>query len=71
MSTRSSRSRDGIARRRWRWPPASGFMQESRGRAVRLPRVEGQTVGIVAGSEADARAFEEAFRPLLAAWAGE
>jgi hypothetical protein len=47
------------------------FAGESRGRAVRLLRVEGETVGIVAGSEADARAFETAFRPVLAAWVGE
>ena len=39
--------------------------------AVRLLRVEGETVGIVAGSDADARAFEAAFRPVLAAWVGE
>jgi len=47
------------------------FAGEARGRAVRLLRVEGETVGIVAGSEADARAFEAAFRPVLAAWVGE
>ena len=47
------------------------FAGESRGRSVRLLRVEGETVGIVAGTEADARAFEAAFRPVLAAWVGE
>jgi hypothetical protein len=47
------------------------FAGESRGRAVRLLRVEGQTVGIVAASEADARAFETAFRPAVAARVGE
>ena len=47
------------------------FAGEARGRAVRLLRVEGATVGIVAGSEADARAFEAAFRPVLAAWVRE
>jgi hypothetical protein len=47
------------------------FAGQARGRAVRLLRVEGQTVGIVAESDADARAFETAFRPVLAAWAGE
>ena len=47
------------------------FAGQARGRAVRLLRVEGETVGIVAGSEADARAFETAFRPVLAAWVGE
>ena len=33
------------------------FAGEARGRAVRLLRVEGETVGIVAGSDADARAL--------------
>jgi hypothetical protein len=47
------------------------FAGQARGRAVRLLRVEGQTVGIVAESDADARALETAFRPVLAAWAGE
>jgi anti-sigma factor RsiW len=45
------------------------FSGQARGRAVRLLRVEGQTVGIVAESDADARAFEAEFRPVLAAWA--
>jgi anti-sigma factor RsiW len=48
-----------------------GFAGQSRGRAVRLLRVEGETVGIVAGSDADARAFEAALRPVLSAWAEE
>jgi hypothetical protein len=47
------------------------FAGQARGRAVRLLRVEGETVGIVAGDAADARAFEAAFRPVLAARAGE
>jgi anti-sigma factor RsiW len=44
------------------------FAGQARGRTVRLLRVEGETVGIVAESDADARAFEAAFRPVLAAW---
>ncbi|HYN90925.1 MAG TPA: zf-HC2 domain-containing protein [Thermoleophilaceae bacterium] len=47
------------------------FAGEVRGRAVRLLRVEGETVGIVAESDADARAFEAALRPVLAAWVRE
>jgi hypothetical protein len=47
------------------------FAGEARGRSVRLLRVEGETVGIVAGSEADARAFEAALRPVVAAWVRE
>jgi hypothetical protein len=47
------------------------FAGQARGRAVRLLRVEGQTVGIVAERAVDARAFETALRPVLAAWAGE
>jgi anti-sigma factor RsiW len=47
------------------------FSGQARGRAVRLLRVEGETVGIVAESDADARAFEAAFRPVLAAWVRE
>lgn len=47
------------------------FAGQVRGKAVRLLRVEGETVGIVAGDDADARAFEAAFRPVLAAWARE
>jgi hypothetical protein len=47
------------------------FAGQARGRAVRLLRVEGETVGIVAESDADARAFEAAFRPVLAAWVRE
>jgi anti-sigma factor (TIGR02949 family) len=45
----------------------AGFAGRARGRAVRLLRVEGETVGIVAGSDADARAFEAALRPVLTA----
>lgn len=48
-----------------------GFAGQSRGRVVRLLRVEGKTVGIVAGSDADAGAFEAALRPVLTAWVGE
>jgi hypothetical protein len=48
-----------------------GFAGQARGRAVRLLRVEGETVGVVADSEADARAFEAALRPALSARAGE
>jgi anti-sigma factor RsiW len=44
------------------------FAGQSRGRAVRLLRVEGATVGIVAESDGDARAFEAALRPVLTAW---
>jgi hypothetical protein len=47
------------------------FAGQARGRAVRLLRVEGETVGIVAESDSDARAFEAAFRPVLAAWVRE
>jgi anti-sigma factor RsiW len=47
------------------------FAGEARGHAVRMLRVEGETVGLVARDEAQARAFEAAFRPVLAAWARE
>jgi hypothetical protein len=49
----------------------AGFAGQARGRAVRLLRVEGETVGIVAGNDADARAFEAALRPVLSAWVEE
>jgi predicted anti-sigma-YlaC factor YlaD len=45
------------------------FAGRPRGDAVRLLRVEGEVVGIVAEREADVRAFETALRPVLAAWA--
>jgi hypothetical protein len=48
-----------------------GFAGQTRGRAVRLLRVEGAAVGIVAGNDADARAFETALRPVLSAGVGE
>ena len=47
------------------------FAGQARGRAIRLLRVEGEAVGIVAGSDAEARAFEAALRPVLVARAGE
>ena len=47
------------------------FAGQARGRAVRLLRIEGETVGIVAGSEADAEVFETALLSVLAAWARE
>jgi anti-sigma factor RsiW len=49
----------------------AAFAGQARGRAVRLLRVEGETVGIVAGRDSEARAFEAAFRPVLAAWLRE
>jgi anti-sigma factor RsiW len=42
---------------------------QARGEHVRLLRVEGRVVGIVAEEEDDARALETALRPVLAAWA--
>jgi anti-sigma factor RsiW len=48
-----------------------GFAGTARDRAVRLLRVEGEVVGIVGERESDVRAFETAFRPVLAAWARE
>jgi hypothetical protein len=48
-----------------------GFAGQARGRTVRLLRVEGETVGIVAARDVDARAFEAALRPVLAARVGE
>jgi anti-sigma factor RsiW len=44
-----------------------GFAGQARGGAVRLLRVDGGIVGIVAQNDADARAFEAALRPVLAA----
>lgn len=46
----------------------AGFDARPRGRAVRLLRVEGAVVGIVAGGDAEAREFEAALRPVLASW---
>ncbi len=45
----------------------TGYAGEARGKAVRLLRVEGATLGIVAGNDEEARAFERALRPVLAA----
>ena len=43
-----------------------------KGSALRGLAFDGhETVGIVAGSEADARAFEAALRPVVAAWVRE
>jgi anti-sigma factor (TIGR02949 family) len=43
------------------------FASLARGRSVRLLKLDGQIVGIVAESEADARSFETMLRPALAA----
>jgi hypothetical protein len=43
------------------------FAGVARGRPVRLLRLEGEVVGIVAESEADVQAFETTLRPILAA----
>jgi hypothetical protein len=42
---------------------------QARGEHVRLLRVEGRVVGIVAEEEDDVRALERALAPVLAAWA--
>jgi anti-sigma factor RsiW len=45
------------------------FASQARGDSVRLLRLEGHVVGIVGPREADVLAFEDALRPVLAAWA--
>lgn len=47
------------------------FAAVTRGRPVRLLRLEGDVVGIVGGREAEVRAFEAALRPVVAARVGE
>jgi hypothetical protein len=46
---------------------ADRFAGQAHGRPVHLLRLEGETVGIVAESEAEAQALEAALRPVLAA----
>jgi anti-sigma factor RsiW len=46
------------------------FAGRARDREVLILRVEGEVVGIVGDGESDVHAFETAFRPVLAAWAG-
>jgi anti-sigma factor RsiW len=45
------------------------FAGRARDREIRLLRVEGEVVGIVADEASDVHVFETAFRPVLAAWA--
>jgi hypothetical protein len=44
------------------------YVGEARGDAVRLLRLEGEVVGIVAERESDVQAVESALRPAVAAW---
>jgi len=43
------------------------FAGRARGDAVRLLRIEGETIGLVGGNEAEVAAFESVLRPLVAA----
>jgi hypothetical protein len=44
------------------------YASDARGDAVRLLRLEGEVVGIVAERESDVQAVESALRPVVAAW---